>query len=146
MTTFVTSSKARQRAPDARAKQARRGLARRAITLLSVMALALQGLLVQSVPAQAQGKLPVIRDAEIEQLMREYTRPILKVANLAQQNIQVVLINDRSFNAFVADGRRIFVNTGALYDSKAPNEIIGVLAHETGHIAGGHLSRRKSVV
>ncbi|MDB5600823.1 MAG: peptidase [Xanthobacteraceae bacterium] len=133
MTTSVTSSKARHRPPESR-----RSFARRALTLLSVAAL-----LVQNAPAQAQGKLPVIRDAEIEQLMRDYTRPILKVANLAQQNIQVVLINDRSFNAFVADGRRIFVNTGALVDSKAPNEIIGVLAHETGHIAGGHLSRMR---
>ena len=52
-----------------------------------------------------------------------------------------MLINERAFNAFVMDGRRIFVNVGALYDAKTPNEIIGVLAHETGHIAGGHLSR-----
>ncbi|MEJ0077208.1 MAG: M48 family metalloprotease [Alphaproteobacteria bacterium] len=87
------------------------------------------------------GGLPVIRDAEIEQLMRDYTAPILKTAGLAQQNVQVVLINERAFNAFVMDGRRIFINVGALYDAKTPNEIIGVLAHETGHMAGGHLSR-----
>ena len=73
--------------------------------------------------------------------MRDYTAPILKAAGLAQQNVQVVLINERAFNAFVMDGRRIFVNVGALYDAKTPNEIIGVLAHETGHMAGGHLSR-----
>ena len=94
--------------------------------------------------AQAQSLprgIPLIRDAEIEQLMREYTQPILKVAGLAQQNIQVTLINNRSFNAFVMDGRRIFVNAGALMQSNTPNEIIGVLAHETGHIAGGHLSK-----
>ena len=52
-----------------------------------------------------------------------------------------MLINDKSFNAFVVDGRRIFVNTGALQNSTTPNQIIGVLAHETGHIAGGHLSK-----
>ena len=85
--------------------------------------------------------IPLIRDAEIEQLMRDYTQPLLKTAGLAQQNIQVTLINDKSFNAFVMDGRRIFVNAGALMNSKTPNEIIGVLAHETGHIAGGHLSK-----
>jgi predicted Zn-dependent protease len=85
--------------------------------------------------------LPIIRDAEIEQLLREYTQPILRAAGLAQQNIQVTIINDRSFNAFVIDARRIFINAGALMDAKAPNEVIGVLAHETGHIAGGHLSR-----
>ena len=91
-------------------------------------------------PAGA-GRLPIIRDAEIEQLLRDYLTPILKAAGLAQQNIQVVIINSRIFNAFVMDGRRIFVNAGALIDAKTPNEIIGVLAHETGHIAGGHLSR-----
>jgi predicted Zn-dependent protease len=95
-------------------------------------------------PVRAQGVprgIPLIRDAEIEQLLRDYTRPILRAAGLAQQNIQVTIINDRSFNAFVMDGRRIFVNAGTLLDAKTPNEVIGVLAHETGHIAGGHLSR-----
>lgn len=84
---------------------------------------------------------PVIRDAEIEQVLRDYTNPILRAAGLSKQNIQVVLINQRSFNAFVIDGRRIFVNTGALMESETPNQIIGVLAHESGHIAGGHLSK-----
>ena len=94
--------------------------------------------------AQAGGKgLPVIRDAEIEELLRDYTRPILKAAGLTKQNIEVVIINDRAFNAFVADGRRIFVNLGALYDAVTPNQIIGVLAHESGHIAGGHLARMR---
>jgi predicted Zn-dependent protease len=91
--------------------------------------------------AQARGGLPVIRDAEIEQLLRDYTQPILKVAGLSKQNVQVVIINDRTFNAFVMDGKRIFVNSGALMEAQTPNQIIGVLAHETGHIAGGHLSR-----
>src|SRR5882672_7520435 len=75
---------------------------------------------------RAQG-LPLIRDAEVEQLMREYTAPILKAAGLAQQNIHVVIINDRTFNAFVADAHRIFVNAGAILDSKTPNQLIGVL-------------------
>ena len=57
-----------------------------------------------------QGRLPVLRDAESEELLRDYTRPILKAARLSQQNIEVVIINSREFNAFVADGRRIFVN------------------------------------
>ena len=99
-----------------------------------------------SIPAAAQqggGGPPIIRDAEIEQLLREYTQPILKAAGLAQQNVRVVIINDRSFNAFVADGHRIFINSGALMQARAPNEVIGVLAHESGHIAGGHLARMR---
>ena len=99
-------------------------------------------------PAHAQKNKgpPIVRDAEIEQLLREYTQPILRTAGLAQQNVQVVIINDRSFNAFVADGRRIFVNGGALMESETPNQIIGVLAHETGHIAGGHLARMRETM
>src|SRR5262245_41924371 len=65
---------------------------------------------------------PIIRDAEIEQLLREYTQPLLQAAGLAKQNVQVVIINDRAFNAFVADGRRIFVNAGTLMDANTPNE------------------------
>lgn len=90
--------------------------------------------------AQAKGP-PVLRDTETEQLLREYTRPILRAAGLEKQNIQMVIVNEASFNAFVADGRRIFVNYGAILQSETPNQIIGVLAHETGHLAGGHLSK-----
>jgi predicted Zn-dependent protease len=88
-----------------------------------------------------EGKLAILRDTETEQLLRDYTRPILRVAGLEKQNIQVTIINQPVFNAFVADGRRIFVNSGALMQSETPNQIIGVLAHETGHLAGGHLAR-----
>jgi len=104
-------------------------------------------LLAAALPARAQQipkGLPIIRDAEIEQLLRDYTRPILKVAGLSQQNIHVIIINDRSFNAFVVDARHIFVNAGALMQSTTPNQMIGVLAHETGHIAGGHLMKMRS--
>ena len=110
----------------------------RSLAMLTAAALALG-----SVPAAAQGSggPPIIRDAEIEQLLRDYSSPILKAAGLAQQNIRVVIINDPSFNAFVADGHRIFINSGALMQAKTPNEVIGVLAHESGHIAGGHIAR-----
>jgi predicted Zn-dependent protease len=116
--------------------------AARAIALLTAASLASIG------PASAQPRpqnagLPLIRDAEIEQLLRDYTTPILRAAGLGPQNVQVVIINDRAFNAFVMDGRRIFVNSGALFESTTPNQIIGVLAHEAGHIAGGHLAKMR---
>jgi predicted Zn-dependent protease len=104
-------------------------------------------LLAAAMPAPAQELpkgMPIIRDAEIEQLLRDYTRPILRVAGLAQQNIHVIIINDRSFNAFVVDANHIFVNAGALMQSQSPNQMIGVLAHETGHIAGGHLMKMRA--
>ena len=96
-------------------------------------------------PARAQEQttrgMPIIRDTEIENLLRDYATPILKSAGLAKQNVRIVILNDRAFNAFVMDGRHIFINAGALFDAKTPNEIIGVFAHETGHLAGGHLLR-----
>ena len=91
-------------------------------------------------PAQQRGP-PVLRDTETEQLLRDYSRPILRAAGLEKQNIQMVIINESAFNAFVADGRRIFVNYGAIMQSETPNQLIGVLAHETGHLAGGHLAK-----
>ena len=98
-----------------------------------------------SVPARPQtgasAGIPMIRDAEIEQLLRDYTAPIFRVAGLTDQNIHVVIIDDKSFNAFVMDAHRIFINVGALMQATTPNQVIGVLAHETGHIVGGHLSR-----
>lgn len=96
-------------------------------------------------PAFAQQKqnLPLIRDAEIESLLRDYMTPIFRAAGQNPAAIEIILVNSREFNAFVAAGRRIFVNVGALMDAKTPNEIIGVLAHETGHIAGGHLARMR---
>jgi predicted Zn-dependent protease len=103
-------------------------------------ALAVTALAAWPAAAQAQG-LPIIRDAEVEQLLRDYSAPILRTAGLAQQNVRIVVINEKSFNAFVADGHRIFINTGTLTEATTPNEVIGVLAHETGHIAGGHLAK-----
>ena len=91
--------------------------------------------------AQQNKGPPVLRDTELEQLLRDYTRPILRAAGMEKQNIQMVIINESVFNAFVADGRRIFVNYGAMMQSETPNQIIGVLAHETGHLAGGHLAK-----
>ncbi len=90
--------------------------------------------------AQSKDRLSPVRDAEIEELMRDYTGPLLRAAGLDPTAVQITLINDFSFNAFVANGRKIFINLGAIVDSKTPNMLIGVLAHETGHIAGGHLS------
>ena len=116
--------------------------ASRTIALATAAAVALA-----SSPARAQNGsnagIPMIRDAEIEQLLRDYVSPIFKVAGLSNQGIQVVIINDKSFNAFVMDAHHIFVNAGALMETTAPNQLIGVFSHETGHIVGGHLSKMR---
>jgi len=100
-------------------------------------------IVVSTAPAQAQG---LIRDAEIEALMQDYSEPILRAAGLGSQNINIHLVNARSFNAFVVDGRNMFIHVGAIMQASTPNQLIGVIAHEAGHIAGGHLSRLRGVM
>ena len=90
--------------------------------------------------AQRQRRLPLVRDAEIENLIRDYTAPIFRAGGLGKNGVEVFLLNRNSFNAFVT-GTRMFLHTGAIMQADEPNEIIGVMAHETGHIVGGHLVR-----
>ena len=78
----------------------------------------------------------LFKAAECSFLLKDYATPIFNAAGIAKGSITIALIDDRSFNAFVTTGRRMFVNIGALMESKSPNEIIGVIAHESGHIAG----------
>jgi len=92
-------------------------------------------------PARAAGGIQFVRDAEIEALLREYIAPILRVAGVGGGGLTIYIVPSKEFNAFVIDGRRIFINVGTLLQSETPNEVIGVLAHEIGHIAGGHLAQ-----
>jgi predicted Zn-dependent protease len=83
----------------------------------------------------------VIRDAEIEETIRTIADPIFIAARLSPEVIDVYLIRDDSLNAFVAGGQNLFLNTGLVIRTENPDQLAGVIAHETGHIAGGHLSR-----
>lgn len=105
--------------------------------LFQTAAIALASL-IACLPAAAQG----IRDAEIEAILREYTDPILEAAGLVPEDVQIFLINDPSLNAFVAGGQRIHLNTGLIIRTETPGQLKGVIAHETGHIAGAHGARR----
>lgn len=96
--------------------------------------------LFSSEPADAQG-LPLIRDAEIEDTIRRMSTPLFQVAGLAPSSVKIHLVQDKSLNAFVADGQRMFMHTGLLMRADSAAQVIGVIAHETGHISGGHLSR-----
>lgn len=91
-------------------------------------------------PARAQ-KISLIRDAEIENTIRLFAAPIFRAAKLNASSVKIHLVNDNSLNAFVAGGQRLFINTGLITTAKNPEQIIGVIAHEVGHIAGGHLAR-----
>ncbi|MEO0714684.1 MAG: M48 family metalloprotease [Pseudomonadota bacterium] len=92
-----------------------------------------------AVQAHAQG---LIRDAEIELTLREWTDPILEVAGLEPNDVGLYIINDPSLNAFVANGQRIHLHTGLLIAAESPGQIKGVIGHETCHIACGHTVTR----
>ncbi len=83
----------------------------------------------------------LIRDAQTEKFLRELARPIFIAADLNPQNIKIYIINDNSLNAFVSGGQNVFINTGLLRKYSTPDTLIGVIAHESGHIAAGHLAR-----
>ena len=93
-----------------------------------------------SINAPAQ-PLSLIRDTEIEGVLTSYIQKIFKIAGLPTQKASVVIVNDQSLNAFVVGGHTIFVHTGLITQSKNVDDLIFVLAHETGHIKGGHILR-----
>jgi predicted Zn-dependent protease len=90
-------------------------------------------------PVEAQG-LPMIRDSEIEALLSDYAKPIFRVAGFGGGRVTVRIVKNDAFNAFVLDGSNVYVHTGTLMQANTPNEVIGVIAHESGHIAGGHMA------
>jgi predicted Zn-dependent protease len=96
--------------------------------------------------AEAQRRLQFLRDAETEHIIREMSRPILEAAAVDPEAVEFVLVNDSSLNAFVAGGQNIFLHTGLLLHSDDPLQLLGVIAHETGHIAGGHLVRLRDAI
>ena len=97
-------------------------------------------------PAEAQRRISLVRDAEIENTIRGWGAPLFAMAGLEPSAVRVHLVKDSSLNAFVAGGQNIFINTGLLLAADSPNQVIGVIAHETGHISGGHLARMEDAL
>ena len=89
-------------------------------------------------PAAAQS---ILRDAETEALFKDISRPILIAAGLRPENVQIVLLQDKSINAFVAGGQIVYIHSGLIAAADNANEVQGVIAHEVGHITGGHVLR-----
>lgn len=85
----------------------------------------------------------IIRDREIENFLYQLSRPIFREAGLNPDEIKIYIVNDDSLNAFVSQGQKIFIHTGLIRKFPTPDSLIGVIAHETGHIASGHLARSK---
>jgi predicted Zn-dependent protease len=87
-------------------------------------------------PAFAQS---ILRDAESEALFADMSRDLIKAANLQPNNVRIVLIGDPSINAFVAGGQAVYIHSGLIDAASSANEVQGVIAHELGHVTGGHV-------
>ena len=89
-------------------------------------------------PAMAQ---QILRDAETEALLREMSRPLIVAAGLQPENVRIVMIHDAEINAFVAGGQIVYIHSGLITSAENANEVQGVIAHELGHVTGGHIIR-----
>jgi predicted Zn-dependent protease len=106
----------------------------------SGLALLVAVVLAFPLPTAAQ-RISLIRDAETENTIREYATPIFRSAGLSADDVDIFIVRDSRLNAFVAGGQKMFMNTGLILRTETASQVIGVIAHETGHIAGGHLAR-----
>lgn len=95
-------------------------------------------LFASTVPAAAQS---ILRDAETEALLQDMVDPLVEAAGLNAGDVKVYLVDDNSINAFVATGQRIYVHTGLIAEADSALQVQGVMAHELGHIMGGHSIR-----
>lgn len=108
----------------------------RALAARIAAVLAVFSLVVQPVAAQS-----ILRDSETERLLNDLARPLILAAGLDPKNVDIVLVNDPSINAFVAGGQAVYVNSGLINAADDANEVQGVIAHELGHVTGGHAVR-----
>ena len=106
-------------------------LIRRIVATVAALTLIVQ-------PAMAQS---ILRDAETEAFLKELSEPLIRAAKLDPANVEIVLINDKSINAFVAGGQTVYIHSGLINTATTANEVQGVIAHELGHIEGGHVIR-----
>jgi len=106
--------------------------------IIKTLAILIFGALFAVQPVMAQS---ILRDAETEEFLKEISRPLIIAAKLDPNNVEVVMVNDPSINAFVSRGQIIYLHTGLIKVSSTANEIQGVIAHELGHIEGGHVIR-----
>jgi len=116
------------------------------ISSIAAVSVVTSFLLPQNVLQISSAEASVIRDTEIEHTIREYASPLLIAAGIEARDLGLHITKDKAMNAFVAGGQHIYVTTGLLTAAKHPGQIQGVLAHEIGHITGGHLARLRHAV
>lgn len=106
--------------------------------ILHFVTLLLLSIAITARPAMAQS---ILRDAETEALFNDMSRPLIEAAGLDPRNVQIVLVGDPSINAFVAGGQVVYIHSGLITAADNANQVQGVIAHELGHITGGHVVR-----
>lgn len=119
-------------------------LPRAAVLLRALLALGVLALSAGGHAALAAGS--AIRDTEIENDIRNMSAPIFRAAGLEPSDVGIYMVQDDQLNSFVAGGQAIFIHTGLIQRAETPNQLIGVIAHETGHIAGGHILRAQEAM
>lgn len=102
----------------------------------------LSGLLAAALVAQPLAAQSILRDAETEAYLKDIAAPIITAAGLQPANVDIVLIGDKEINAFVAGGQAVYIHSGLIEAADNSGEIQGVIAHEIGHITGGHVIRQ----
>ncbi len=123
--------------PRSRPFQRPRSTLHRRVATATSGAIAAVAAFALAVPAASAQE--VLRDAETEALFRDMSAPIIKAAGLDPRNVDIILLNDGSINAFVAGGQAVYVHSGLIGAADNINEVQGVVAHELGHITGGHV-------
>lgn len=118
-----------------------RSLATRTIAVAVLMT----GISALPLATQAQDAQSIIRDTEIEAFLKTNTRPVLDAAGLDPDRVHYLLIASDELNAFATTGLRIGINTGTIMEADNPNQLFGVIAHETGHLSGGHMMRTDEI-
>ena len=113
---------------------------RRAIAVIAAIAA------IPCVAPSAQAEISGLRDTEVEQDIRTLATPVWRAAGLDPGDVGVYLVHDNQLNSFVAGGQAIFIHTGLVLRAENPNQLIGVIAHETGHIVGGHILSTKQAL
>jgi len=99
----------------------------------------LSALVLSTLAAQPVAAQSILRDAETEAVLREMTKPLVIAAGLDPRNVEIIVVHDPEINAFVAGGQVVFVNSGLITAADNANQVQGVVAHELGHMAGGHV-------
>ncbi len=109
--------------------------------MLCACALLLRDSAASAQSADTGPRVTIIRDAETETLLRNFANPLFRAAGVEPGLVRILILRDDAINSFVTTGNRMFIHTGLITRAESAGEMIGVIAHETGHIRGGHLAK-----